>query len=641
MNDTSKKVIIRHASELAYEFRRLTESAHLPACHWEGNWVIVEVDGVSHSFFPRYELKPGAALIENLAVESPEGRTLLVAVELSSRLVEVCRGRGLSVADLNGRLYLRGPGLLVDLISHRDHRFVHEVEPRNVFVGKSAALVRTLLTDLDRTWTQDEVQKRSDASSGLASRVFGYLVSQGFLEKLSAREYRLKDAQGLVDAWCRADKFADRASSVQYATFGSSTASVACKLVEWTRSREKISIAFTRWFAGWLRVPYTEPVVLSAYVSRLPTQEEARALGLSQVSDGGNVVLHVPNEIGVFRETQLAGELPLVSDAQIVVDLKNTGLRGPDQAKALRESPKFCRQAMRDHVVITLDESFRPEWYAPEFQPKTNFCVSALLFREKQRAGVQVVASKIRALLGGVHEIKATKISKAEWERASIDCLDLVRESGAKVFATFHTQESLVQYIARNERMGHELRSSDLDAARAEVTAWTHDDRKRELITHVYRNALQCLFHAAEDLYPGLPVVLEFDRVDPSTEQEIRGIIDTDHPFFQKSIGRRLLSPVVTFHDSKDNDGIQLADLMSGKVRQICYSNEAILKRLEVRSALPPNQVFHPRRLDASVAQLFSPLAPVMLQGMITLFLDDGVGRHLKLSENLELLQSD
>lgn len=294
-----------------------------------------------------------------------------------------------------------------------------------------------------------------------------------------------------------------------------------------------------------------------------------------------------------------------------------------------------------DTVVICLDESFRPRWYAPEFKPLANFCVSALLFRESDRGRVQHAASKIREILGGTSEIKSTEITEAQWTQSSGECLRLIRESGAKVFATFHTQESLVWYAARNARMGHELRPLDLDAARAEVVSWTHEDKKRELVTHVYRNALQCLFHAAEDLYPGLPVVLEFDRVDLSTEQEIRGVIATDHPFFQKAIGRRLRSPVVSFHDSKSNNGIQLADLISGKVRQLCYSNEALLKRLEFRSALAPNQVFHPRRLDSRVAELFAPLARVLLQGTITLFLDDGIGRHLKLNENLELLQAD
>jgi len=42
-------------------------------------------------------------------------------------------------------------------------------------------------------------------------------------------------------------------------------------------------------------------------------------------------------------ETQIVQALPLVTDAQIVVDLSNTGLRGPDQAGALLAWEGFCR----------------------------------------------------------------------------------------------------------------------------------------------------------------------------------------------------------------------------------------------------------------------------------------------------------
>ena len=41
--------------------------------------------------------------------------------------------------------------------------------PRNIFVGKSARIIRILLTDRDRVWTQAEIVRRTGASSGLVS----------------------------------------------------------------------------------------------------------------------------------------------------------------------------------------------------------------------------------------------------------------------------------------------------------------------------------------------------------------------------------------------------------------------------------------------------------------------------------------
>ena len=66
-------------------------------------------------------------------------------------------------------------------------------------------------------------------------------------------------------------------------------------------------------------------------------------LGLRPVNDAGKVWLYVSKDEGIFIETQTVKDLPLVTDAQIYLDLQNTGLRGPDQAAALRQWEGFCR----------------------------------------------------------------------------------------------------------------------------------------------------------------------------------------------------------------------------------------------------------------------------------------------------------
>lgn len=53
--------------------------------------------------------------------------------------------------------------------------------------------------------------------------------------------------------------------------------------------------------------------------------------------------LAIPADNGVFRENQRVGGFTLVCDAQIYLDLLQVGLRGPDQARALREWEGFGR----------------------------------------------------------------------------------------------------------------------------------------------------------------------------------------------------------------------------------------------------------------------------------------------------------
>jgi hypothetical protein len=301
------------------------------------------LDAQARRFKPVYSLKPGIPELESiLKTWSDPLPPLLVATELLPRILDFCRQKRLAAVELNGRVYLRAEGLLVDRCTLPDRDFRFELEPRNIFVGKSARILRGLLTDRTRVWSQGELVGRTKASPGLVSRIVRHLISQGYLEKQSPREFRVRDPLGLIDAWVKADDFNRRTTVARYTSFGGSPMEIAQQLASWAKERS-VPLAFTQWIAGWLRRPYTEPVVTSAYVARLPEAATLERLGLRPVNDAGRVWLLQPDDEGVFLETQTSKDLPLASDAQIYLDLQRTGLRGPDQAEALRHWEGFCR----------------------------------------------------------------------------------------------------------------------------------------------------------------------------------------------------------------------------------------------------------------------------------------------------------
>jgi hypothetical protein len=347
--DSSKGAIIRHESELEYHFREfLSEDPdlcwHLPpdTSHHKLNHVELELDGKRIVLHPLYALKPSLPWLESLRISHGVLRPLIVAPELSSRIVNVCKELGVAAIDLNGSTWLRAPGLLVDRRPLLGRSFSYELEPRNIFVGKSARIVRCLLTDRDRTWTQAEIVPHTKASTGLVSRIIQHLISQGFLEKISAREFRLRDWHGLLNQWVESDHFPKRTRTTAYAGYFGPPENLARLLQQWATA-ENVPIAFTQWIAAWTRHPYTEPVVCSAYVERLPDAATLQQLGLRLTNEGGNLWLHVPDDEGILTETQTINHLTLVTDAQIYLDLQRTGLRGPDAAAALREWEGFCR----------------------------------------------------------------------------------------------------------------------------------------------------------------------------------------------------------------------------------------------------------------------------------------------------------
>jgi hypothetical protein len=349
--DFSKSAAIRHESELLHYFRQLLDNdSQLAWLLVVGNstdarpsWIELKFDAHSHRFKPMFSLKPSIPELESiLASWSDALPPMLIAPELTPYVLDFCRQKRLAAIDLNGRVYLRAEGLLVDRRSLPGRNFRFELEPRNIFVGKSARIIRSLLTDRDRVWSQSELIGRTKASSGLVSRIVQHLVSQGFVEKQSPREFRLRDPLALTDAWVKADDFSRRASTTRFTVFVDNPVGLAGALNRWAEE-QSVRIAFTQWIAGWLRHPHTEPTITSAYVERLPETATLERIALRPVSDAGKVWLHVPDDEGVFLETRTVRGLPLVSDAQIYLDLQKTGLRGPDQADALREWEGFCR----------------------------------------------------------------------------------------------------------------------------------------------------------------------------------------------------------------------------------------------------------------------------------------------------------
>jgi hypothetical protein len=342
----SKQIAIRYESELASEFARLV--AH--DTRIEGFTInknsdekiaSITLDGKTYRFDLHYLLTPTIAEIPTADL-SAKTQPLLVVPRLSEVFLEACRQNQVSVADLNGRFYLRGQGLLISISRLAGRNFRFELEPRNVFVGKSVRIVRSLLSDSERLWRQSELIERTGATSGLVSRIVTHLTRQGLLKKIDARRFHLVSPLALLDAWAEADDFGRRAKTHRFTALNNDPVRLA-KSIRNVLTHGGPHFAFTQWIAAWLRHPFTEPPVVSLYVPQLPSDDILHELGLRPVSDAGRVWFHIPADEGVFLEKRFADDLPVVSDAQIYLDLQKTGLRGPEQAQALREWPGFCR----------------------------------------------------------------------------------------------------------------------------------------------------------------------------------------------------------------------------------------------------------------------------------------------------------
>lgn len=290
----------------------------------------------------RLDLRPVLHPSRRLFEDRITGNDLLVCPHIAEPLASDLRKAGIAHADLNGRLFLRSHAGLVD-IRPGEIRFRSPKKGPDPFSPKAARILRSLLCRRDAELTQEELAHLTGASRTLVSQVLAHLTEDGWVRQLGTSapgrpaHYQLADFEGLLSAWEQRDQWRERVTIHEYSVLSNKPDEIARKLLDAVGGK---SIAFTQWFAAWLRRPHTTAPVVSAYVKKRHILEIAPA---RRVSTGGNLWLIVPEDEGVWREGQEIGDFPLVSDVQIYLDLLQVGQRGPETAAELRQWEGFAR----------------------------------------------------------------------------------------------------------------------------------------------------------------------------------------------------------------------------------------------------------------------------------------------------------
>ncbi len=296
--------------------------------------------GVNH-FAIQPDLYPSRKILERNRTDSKRS-TLLLSPHIPKDLAKDFRSHKINHADLNGRLFLKTPNLLVD---REPREKIHKgpVIESDWFSPKSSRIIRSLLSHPEKEWNQKELVERTCTSVGLVSRIVNGLTEERFLEKQTRKVrgnpslYRLVDEEKLLELWQDADVWRKRVHIEEYSVLKAKPEDIARTALEAIGPE---NLAFTQWFAANLRYPYTTPPLVSAYVRKEGFFDSSFA---RKVDTGGNLWLITPDDEGVFFETRTVSGYRLVSDAQIYLDLRQAGLRGPEQAHALRTWKGFNR----------------------------------------------------------------------------------------------------------------------------------------------------------------------------------------------------------------------------------------------------------------------------------------------------------
>jgi hypothetical protein len=150
-------------------------------------------------------------------------------------------------------------------------------------------------------------------------------------QQLIGREWAVSDSKGVrvsnpnavLEAWAAVDQWRARTDVQEYSLLLTDPSEIAKSINDFLGDRRH---AFTQWFAGWLRHPYTTPPVVTAYVNDFPDHKTMEAQLLARrVEVGGRLWLIRPSDPGVFLRSQLVQGFSLVSNVQIYLDLLAAG----------------------------------------------------------------------------------------------------------------------------------------------------------------------------------------------------------------------------------------------------------------------------------------------------------------------------
>lgn len=307
-------------------------------CAGDRNWrVVVKGRRLGQ---PR-EVRTGVLQLKHFIEQLPNKTScygVLVAPFISEESARICEEAGIGYADLAGNARLAFDQFFIETHT-AENPFRERREVRSLFAPKAARVLRVLLQGPLRPWKVVELADAAQVSLGWVSAV----RQQLFAREWAADEpggLRITKPGALLDAWAIGDEWAKRTTTREYSLLSSDPAQLAEKLRDLLGRQPH---AFTQWFAGWLRHPYTIPIVVTAYVTSFPEESAvSEKLLARRVSSSGGLRLVVPKDEGVLRPLQFVRGFNLVSDVQIYLDLQHAGLRGEEQAAELRKWPDFA-----------------------------------------------------------------------------------------------------------------------------------------------------------------------------------------------------------------------------------------------------------------------------------------------------------
>lgn len=292
-------------------------------------------------FLVRYALKDGTQRVLEAvvlaqaypavtlrAIQSKDGwrgEPLVVSPFISPETVQLCAQHQVSCLDLAGNCRICFGNVY---IAEGGHRNTVVRKPRRPAVFSpntpiSSAILRRLVQDVDKPWKLKYLSEALGCSIGLVHKVKSFLCDQLWAEA-TKDGVRLTNVPGLMQAWAR--EYAAAPQGIR--RFHTD---MTPDQLEWRVNEIRSLNGIRCWFtAASAASHYSEsplPNVFHGHIHPFRVNDFARECGLTEVDEGGNVVLHLIEQNTTLADAvEINGSL-LVSPAQMYLDADDDSTR--------------------------------------------------------------------------------------------------------------------------------------------------------------------------------------------------------------------------------------------------------------------------------------------------------------------------
>jgi hypothetical protein len=259
---------------------------------------------------------------------------MFIAPYLSPEAQALCKENNVAFLDLVGNARLSFDNVFIER-RVSDKPPAHRRELKSLFKPKSAQVLRVLLRKPKRAWRVTELAAAADVSLGHVSNVRRGLLDREWAQ-VSDEGIFLSEPDALLNAW-RDEYGVPEGNRFAFYTIlhGSAFEQAARDVLGASPGKGKAVFAsFSA--ANWL-APFGRTGMQYFYADNAGLERLKEHLKLSLSAKGENVVVTVPKDFGLFRDTvEPAQGAVCTSAVQTYLDLWVSGERGQEAAEHLR-----------------------------------------------------------------------------------------------------------------------------------------------------------------------------------------------------------------------------------------------------------------------------------------------------------------